>query len=427
MTDNKQRDLSSTQEDDLPIQSVETTGTANPSPLKQSTPWNTIEARVISFVSRKGGVGKTTSAVNLGAALALSGQSVLVVGTDPQCGVSRTLGYGRDELKSGLLEIFTGSHSLTDLAHTTALKNLYFVSPNIWSLDDEEAFLELMDYAVDNFVSQIDRARNLFDTIFIDCPPNLGPATRAALLASDSYLVPIQAEELCRDSLERLLTFIHSFQDEVFAGPHTEFSDGSVPKINLEGMFLTMVNERTRMSRHVIAKVGESYRDHLFTSFIPRTTRLTEMALKGKPVVIYDRKSSGSRAYFNLADEIVERFHKSDGRARTRLSIDAESGGPTIDALTGVTTTKSLQREPNRTTASAPPDQRPASDLQRLLAELGATLPSGGDVPVSSSDSEVPELVSLDEILAEEERAGEDADWDESLWDSEHGPGERPN
>ncbi len=426
MTDNEQRDLSP-QDDDSPTQSVDASGATNTSSLKQSTPWNTLEARVISFVSRKGGVGKTTSAVNLGAALALTGHSVLVVGTDPQCGVSRTLGYGRDELKSGLLEIFTGSHTLTDLTHTTALKNLYFVSPNIWSLDEEETFLELMDHAVDTFVSEIDRARNLFDTIFIDCPPNLGPATRAGLLASDSFLVPIQAEELCRDSLDRLLNFIHSFQEEVFAGPHTEFTDGSVPKINLEGMFLTMVNERTRMSRHVIAKVGESYRDHLFTSFIPRTTRLTEMALRGKPVVIYDRKSSGSRAYFNLADEIVERFHKSAGRVRMRLAVGAGGDGSTVDALTDFTTARNRQREPKRMTASTHPAQRPATDLRQLLAELGATLPPTCDVPDSSDDSEVPELVSLDEILAEEERAGEDSDWDESLWDSDHSSGERPN
>ncbi len=315
----------------------DTSDDPNREPPQRHTPWNSLTARVISFVSRKGGVGKTTSAINLGAALALSGHTVLVVGVDPQCGVSRSLGHGRDELSSGLPEIFTNATALTDLAHPTPLKNLFFTSPNIWSLDEEEVYLDLMDREVDTFVGEIDRARNLYDTILIDCPPNLGAATRAALLASDSFLVPVQAEELCRDSLERLLTFIQSFRSDAFAESNLAGDRGGQQPIALEGMFLTMVSSRTRMSRHVTSKVNEDYAEQLFESVIPRTTRLSEMALRGKPTVIHDRKSTGSRAYFDLSDELMARFHARNGGTqnqstagdRTAAVPDSQSADPT--------------------------------------------------------------------------------------------------
>jgi cellulose biosynthesis protein BcsQ len=267
------------------------------------------------------------------------------------------------------------------MAHSTPLKNLFFVSPNIWSLDDEEAYLELMESDIDTFVSEVDRARNLYDTILIDCPPNLGAATRAALLASDSYLVPIQAEELCRDSLDRLLTFIQAFRDDAFAETALTPAEEINPPVGLEGMFLTMVSARTRMSRHVMTRVNEDYPDILFENYIPRTTRLTEMALRGKPAVIYDRKSAGSRAYFNLADELIERFKKRNG------GDTVEDWGQTKN----VTMSGSAEEQVSY----------PGFDKSELL------------------DTESPELISLDEVLAEEEmKAGEENNWDDPSWEA---------
>jgi chromosome partitioning protein len=425
MTDNNRQDRSrpdqkGPQEPPLPPADQEQ------SAIKHRTPWNTFAARVISLVSRKGGVGKTTSAVNLGAALALSGHSVLVVSIDPQCGVSRTLGYGQTELKSGLLEIFTGSQSLTNLVHTTPLKDLYFVSPNIWSLDEEESYLDLMEGEVDTFIHEIDRARNLFDTIFIDCPPNLGPTTRAALLASDSYLVPIQAEELCRDSLERLLTFIQSFSEDALAETTSSMGSATSSGIQLEGMFLTMVNERTRMGRHVSAKVTEAYGDILFDSAIPRTVRLTEMAVRGKPVVIYDRKSPGSRAYFNLADEILERFQRQNGN-QAGILRGTNNGFPTLEHLLGTGSADPRQPVADSTTSTPEPEPGLTADLDRLLGDLKSREAEGEDANTAAESTETPELVSLDEVLAEEERADDDSEWGESSWNASHDGQRRPN
>ena len=277
--------------------------------LRRRTPWDTVEGRVLSLISRKGGVGKTTSAVNLGAALALNGHSVLVIGTDPQCGVCRTLGARPEDLPTSLDEVFTGRVPLTSLAQPSPLENLFFVSPRITTLAEEETYLDHLSENIDDFVREVDRARNLFDTILIDCPPSLGPATRAALLACDGYLVPVQAEELCRTTLEPLLEFVGTFRDRNFQA--AQDSDAGIHPPLLEGMFLTMASGRTRMGRHVAAQVSEDFGDFLMESGIPRTTRLSEMALKGKPAVIYDRRSAGSRAYFDLADELVKRYSRS--------------------------------------------------------------------------------------------------------------------
>ncbi len=372
--------------------------------LRRRTPWNTVGGRVISLISRKGGVGKTTSAVNLGAALALSGHTVLIVGTDPQCGVCRSLGCEPAELPTCLSEIFESGLALTDLVQPSTLQNLFFISPRILSLRDEESYLDLMELRVDEFVREIDRARNLYDTILIDCPPSLGPTTRAALMASDSYLVPVQAEELCRGSVEHLLDFVEAFRINNYPGSQTEPGAPFAEPLTLEGLFLTMANERTRIGKHVAAKVAHDYSGLLFESGIPRNTRLSEMALKGKPTVIFDRRSSGSRAYFDLADELVKRYclnHGSDEPEFTS-TLPEDEAEPMIPA----------PRSQERINMMA----NPLGGLDRFLAELG-----GGSTHVSPSipvfeEPAEPEMVSLDELLAEEEGHGSeksDDNWDD--------------
>jgi chromosome partitioning protein len=363
---------------------------AGPTP-KRRTPWNTLSARVMSLVSRKGGVGKTTSAVNLGAAFALSGHSVLVVGTDPQCGVSRTLGCGLEDLGGGLLDFFEDDRTLTDLAQTSPLKDLFFVSPRVRGMEEEDRSLRLMDERADDFVQAIDRARNLYDTILIDCPPHLGSPTRAALRASDGVLVPVQAEELCRDSLGALLGALDTLNEA--GGPLEQGPE-------LEGIFLTMLNDRTRMGRHVAAAVAEEFGPILLENAVPRTTRLSEMALRGKPSVIYDRRSTGSRAYFNLADEIVTRH-------RLRQGLDLDDDGVRADHLADAP-----DWADGRRAGAAGANLRLARNLEALLGDLRARgaveLP---DAPIPR-DTAAPEMVSLEDLLAEEESGG--SVWDES-------------
>ncbi len=369
---------------------------ARPTPaasaLKRRTPWNTLSARVISLVSRKGGVGKTTSAVNLGAAFALSGHTVLIVGVDPQCGVARILGQGARDPQGGLLAIFERDQVLTDLARTSPLKELFFVSAQMDGLAQEERYLSCMQQQPDVFVQQIDRARNLYDTILIDCPPHLGSPTRAALLASDSVLVPVQAEELCRDSLGSLLEALETF-NEARGGAPLEGPE-------LEGIFLTMLSEHTRMGRHVADKVADEFGPVLLQSAVPRSTRLSEMALRGKPSVIYDRRSSGSRAYFNLADEILTRYQEREG-----LLVDAPAQR---DAAADMLAPPVAKPPSLHLLAPAGFDGEErsgdlAGGLDRLLGDLRARgaleLPSA---PLADELAD-PEMVSLEDLLAEEE------------------------
>jgi chromosome partitioning protein len=373
---------------------------------KRRTPWNTVSARVISVVSRKGGVGKTTSAVNLGAAFALSGHTVLLVGVDPQCGVSRTLGYAVDELDGGLLDLFEHDVPLSHLAHTTPLKDLFVASPRISTLEEEERFLAAMRDRADDFVRQVDRARNLFDTILIDCPPGLSAATRAALQASDSYLVPVQAEELCRDSLGTLVATVDTLRDQLFGANGVTDAEGLDRPLEIEGFFLTMTNDRTRVGRHVAAKVAEEFGPILFNTAVPRTTRLAEMALRGKPAVIYDRRCAGSRAYFDLADEVVARFCERACVAPPDLAPITPQSDEVIEAPRA----RLASAEQARPTYRA----AQAGGLDRLLEDLEATGALRRPSAPSPDDGGQPELMSLDDLLAEEESDSGSRDWDDS-------------
>jgi len=411
---------------------------------RATTPWQTLSARVISLISRKGGVGKTTSTVNLGAAFALSGHTVLIVGVDPQCGIARSLGHMPQDLNGSLQEIFTDQSELTHLAHRSPLKNLYFVSPGSGTLAAEELYLEMMDREVDTFVAQIDRARNLYDTILIDCPPALSVTTRAALLASDAFLVPVQAEELCCDSITPLLDSVVAFGASV--APEREPADDGDRVPELEGLFLTMVNRHTRMGRHATARIADEHGPRLLDTAIPRTVRLSEMALRGKPTVIYDRRSAGSRAYFDLADEIVNRyFQRQNISVPPRETATPPAVTKTADSLVhdveirtgdtdGVDSPRADAGDSDRDNEGpGPGDDRPTefdrSDthqqpdlanygLDRLLAELKADALDTDSVAASRSETDAPDMVSLDDLLAEEEnRAADKTDWDNETWE----------
>ena len=389
---------------------------------RRHTPWGTLEGRVISMVSRKGGVGKTTSAVNLGAAFALSGHTVLVIGTDPQCGVCRTLGVQPHELATCLSDVLTGAHALNDLVNPSALQDLFFISPRILTLDQEETYLQGMEQNANTLLHEIDRARNLYDTIIIDCPPGLGSPTRAALLASDSYLVPVQAEELCRDSVDSLLEFVDSFREKTFPNPaelDADLADKENQPLALEGIFLTMASTHTRMGRHVASRVSEDFGDVLFTTSVPRTTRLSEMALRGKPAVIYDRRSPGSRAYFNLADELVQRY---------QLTEESMGLGPETSLPEGIDPFGPDGEDEGKEQILEP---AAADGLEKFLAALGGVkreAPAAG----FSEDSGGPEIVSLDDLLAEEENRGNntdqsDEDWNGGFWNRDPDDGKRFN
>jgi len=372
-------------------------------------PWDEAASRVLALVSQKGGVGKTTSTVNLGACFALNGHRVLVIGTDPQCGLSRSLGLGPQQLRGGLREVLQSGLPLVDVAHATVLPGLQVVSSDAWSMSEEEQYKSLMAGQARAFVAAVDAARASFDTILIDCPPGFGPETRAALLAADGYLVPVQAEELSRDSLARLLDHVRDF------GAATAGAAG------LEGLFLTMTDHRTRMSRRVAAMLGDKYGDRVLETTIPRNTRLSEMAVDGRPTVIFDRRSSGSRAYFDLMDEILMRRLRP-GRGQAAAAAAAVPRpvprvvAPTADPIADPAADEAPRRPALQSAAGGA--ERPRSPA-RLLDDLRGDLPGGGFAGLLDREDEALEaatdLVSLDDLLEEEEHGArgrrDEGDW----------------
>jgi len=377
--------------------------------MHDGSPRGDLPTLVIGVVSQKGGVGKTTSAVNLAAAMALSGDDVLLIGTDPQCGVSSSLGFGPGDLHCGLDTMFRGPIPLPDATHATSLENLSILVPDVWTLNDEQHYCDAMANRPETFARIVDEARRRHDAVLIDCPPGLGPVTLAALSACDRYLVPVQAEELCRISLDRLVAGVADLADR----------DGRAPE--LAGMFLTMVDNRTRMSRQVAETVAEQYGDKLLRTAVPRTTRLTEMAVKGKPTVIHDRRSAGSRAYFDLMDELNDRFLGVAGVAAADYATGFEPEPDFADMPEPADSAENPEIEdaepaPAAATGGAAAETARVMDLLRDLGASSArpAVPGNGgldpadDFPTSALPPapaiEEPDMVSLDDLLAEEER-----------------------
>jgi len=379
--------------------------------------WSLSQARVLSLVSQKGGVGKTTSAVNIAAAFALIGHRVLIIGTDPQCGVSRSFGFAPEQLHGGLREVILSGLPLSQVAHDTALDNLFMVVPDAWSLSEEQQYKTLMSTQTTCFLKAVEEAREEFDTIVIDCPPGYGPETRAAMAAADAYLIPVQAEELSRDSLGRLLRFTEDHSQELTS------------PLELEGLFMTMTDHRTRMSRHVAQSLDLEYGRQLYDCSIPRNTRLADMALQGRPTVIYDRLSAGSRGYFNLVDEIIVRWYQRPEEERRtvpfrsgkRQARHEDHDHEALKSWAAVTGGRDLEAD-----ASEDPDRQESTVLQGLsrfmqalagndtASSAASDLEDDTDTSWEDSDENSPHMVSLDDLLEEEERSGLDSRHDPS-------------
>lgn len=259
--------------------------------------------RILALANQKGGVGKTTTAINLGTALAAIGEQVLIIDLDPQGNASTGLGIERKTRKLSTYEIMTGEASIADAVVETAIPRLH-VAPS--TLDLLGAELELAEaprraYRLKDAVGALckgdalsNRNRN-YSYILIDCPPSLNLLTINALTASNAVLVPLQCEFFALEGLSQLLRTIERVRMTLN------------PQLSIQGIVLTMFDKRNNLSGQVADDVRANLGDKVYETMIPRNVRVSEAPSYGKPVLLYDHRCSGSQAYIRLASEIIQR------------------------------------------------------------------------------------------------------------------------
>src|SRR6476619_6214828 len=257
--------------------------------------------RVYAVANQKGGVGKTTTAINLAACLAEAGERALVIDLDPQA--NATSGLGERANGTSSYDLLDGA-PLQDLVKPTRFENLWLI-PSKPDLAGAAVELARKDDGETFLAESLVGATQGYSFVFLDCPPSLGPLTVNALAAADRVLVPVQAEYYAMEGLAQLLQTISVLRAKLNPG------------LAVAGVVLTMVDARTRLSADVAAELDRHLGDLLFRARIPRSVRLAEAPSHGLPVIHYDRRSAGAAAYWDVANELIERVaqHRADAEA----------------------------------------------------------------------------------------------------------------
>ncbi len=260
-------------------------------------PQRAFQGRVIAVTNQKGGVGKTTTTINLATALAAVGKNVLVMGFDPQGNASSGLGLDYTQRDRGTYEVLFGVADLTEVAHTTKVPRLS-IAPASVHLAGAEIELVNSERREFRLREAIDKTSLDADYILIDCPPSLNLLTLNALVASDAVLVPLQCEFYALEGLSHLIKTIERVKRSLN------------PNLDLHGVVLTMYDRRNALSSSVENDVREYFGERVYQTVIPRNVRVSEAPSHGLPVLVYDMKCPGSQAYIQLASEVIKREKK---------------------------------------------------------------------------------------------------------------------
>ena len=249
--------------------------------------------RIIAIANQKGGVGKTTTAINLSACLAEKGQRVLVIDIDPQGNTTSGLGIAKDNVDNTIYEVMLQEIDISDAICKDIFENLDIIPSNVNLAGAEIDLIDIenREYILKNAINTV---RNNYDYVILDCPPSLSMLTVNAMTAADTVLVPIQCEFYALDGLSQLIYTIELIQESLN------------PDLYIEGVVFTMYDARTNLSLQVVENVKDNLKQTIYKTIIPRNVRLAEAPSYGLPINLYDKRSSGAEAYRMLADEVIE-------------------------------------------------------------------------------------------------------------------------
>lgn len=250
--------------------------------------------KIIAVTNQKGGVGKTTTSVNLSAALAEAGKKVLVLDIDPQGNATGGFGVDKNEVENTVYELMLSESTIKDCILEEVIPNVSLIASdiNLAGLEIESIGMENKESLLKN---ELDWVKDKFDYIIIDCPPSLNTLTVNAMVAADSVLVPIQCEYYALEGLSQLIYTVNLVKERLN------------PNLAMEGVVFTMYDSRTNLSAQVVENVRNNLKQHLFKTIIPRNIRLAEAPSFGEPITTYDPRSTGAESYRALAKELMAR------------------------------------------------------------------------------------------------------------------------